>query len=26
MAMEGKTAAFAHFSPLGNIAAAYADT
>lgn len=26
MAMEGKTAACAHFSPLGNIAAAYADT
>jgi methanol--5-hydroxybenzimidazolylcobamide Co-methyltransferase len=24
--MEGKTAACAHFSPLGNIAAAYADT
>ena len=26
MAMEGKTAACAHLSPLGNIAAAYADT
>jgi methanol--5-hydroxybenzimidazolylcobamide Co-methyltransferase len=26
MAMEGKAAACAHFSPLGNIAAAYADT
>jgi methanol--5-hydroxybenzimidazolylcobamide Co-methyltransferase len=26
MAMEGKTSACAHFSPLGNIAAAYADT
>ncbi len=26
MAMEGKTAACAHFSPLGNIASAYADT
>jgi len=26
IAMEGKTAACAHFSPLGNIAAAYADT
>ena len=26
VAMEGKTAACAHFSPLGNIAAAYADT
>ena len=26
MAMEGKTAACAHFSPLGNIAGAYADT
>jgi methanol--5-hydroxybenzimidazolylcobamide Co-methyltransferase len=26
MAMEGKSAACAHFSPLGNIAAAYADT
>lgn len=26
MAMEGKTAACAHFSPVGNIAAAYADT
>jgi len=26
MATEGKTAACAHFSPLGNIAAAYADT
>jgi len=26
VAMEGKTSACAHFSPLGNIAAAYADT
>lgn len=26
MAMEGKTSACAHYSPLGNIAAAYADT
>jgi methanol--5-hydroxybenzimidazolylcobamide Co-methyltransferase len=26
MAMEGKASACAHFSPLGNIAAAYADT
>lgn len=26
MAMEGKTAACAHYSPVGNIAAAYADT